>query len=280
MKSIELFDETLDINSTENYELALQSGPDGFAFCLLDTLRNKFVLIRAYEPDENKYFNAENISEFILKDDFLTRKYRKTAIVVPSSRFTVVPAPLFDPAKKDEYFKFNHKSENDQVIFSNRNSDPDIVVVYAVPASFNEVISSSYPGIHPCVHIIPLLDNISRARKSAHGRHIHVHVERDYFNLLIFQSNDLKFCNTFQHRNISDILYFVLNVFNKLGIKQDETIYFSGLTEKQAGLSSEFSIYVRNVKFAEPSGNFTFSYVFNDIELHRYLNLFSVFNCV
>ncbi|HLN56533.1 MAG TPA: DUF3822 family protein [Bacteroidales bacterium] len=280
MKSIELFDETLDINSTENYELALQAGPDGFGFCLLDTLRNKFVLIRAYEPEESKYFNSENISEFISKDDFLTRKYRKTAIVVPSSRFTVVPAPLFDPAKKDEYFKFNHKWENDLVILSNRNNDPDIVVVYAITEPFHDVIRRFYPGVHPCVHIIPLFDNISRERRSAHGRYIHIHVERDYFNLIIFQSNDLKFCNTFHYRNISDILYFVLNVFNKLEIKQDETIHFSGMTEKYDDLSSNFSIYVRNIKFAEPSGNFTFSYVFNDIELHRYLNLFSVFNCV
>ena len=36
MPFLELFDETLDINSTENYELSVQVSPDGLSFCLLD----------------------------------------------------------------------------------------------------------------------------------------------------------------------------------------------------------------------------------------------------
>src|SRR5450759_1615047 len=96
MPFLELFDETLDINSTDNYELSVQVSPNGFAFCLLDTLRNKFVLIRAFEPEENKYFIADKINELISKDDFLTKRYKKVNIVMPSPKFTIVPAPLFD----------------------------------------------------------------------------------------------------------------------------------------------------------------------------------------
>ncbi len=280
MKSIELFDETLDINTTENYELAIQAGPDGFSFCLLDTLRNKFVLIRSFEPDENKYFTGDNIKDIIIKDDFLPGKYRNVRIVLPSSRFTTIPAPLYDPAKKDEYFNFNHRPGTDELILSNKNTDPDLYIVYSVSRSVHDVISSFWPAVHPCVHIITLLNQISRERRKTHGNYIHLHVERDFFNLIIFRGNDLKFCNTFRYRNISDILYFVMNVFHKLDIKQEETIHLSGHTEKYDDLSSGFSVYIRTLKYAEPGGNFNFSYVFNEIELHRYLNLFTILNCV
>ncbi len=279
MKSLELFDETLDINATENYELGIQAGPDSFVFCLLDTLRNKFVLIRANEPDENKYYNSENIKEFISSDDFLSRKYKKTRIIFPAPRFTTVPAPLFDPAKKDEYFRFNHKHESGEIILSNRNPDPELFVIYAVQQTFHSVISRFFPGIHPFIHIMSLLNHIAREKRSVHGNYIHVHIERDYFNLIIFQSGDLKFCNTFRHRNISDIMYFVLNVFDKLGIKPENAIHLSGLAEEYDDLTSNLQVYINSVRFSQPGGNFTFSYVFNDIELHRYLNLFNVFNC-
>jgi hypothetical protein len=277
--NIELFDETLDINSTENYELSIQVSPDGFSFCLLDTIRNKFVLIRAFEPEENKYFNSDKINELLSKDEFLTKRYKKVNIVMPSKKFTLIPAPLFDPAKKDEYFKFNHIKEDGNMIVANRISDPDAYLVFSVPKPVNDLINSFYPGVNTYHHIKPLFDHISHSRKSANGNCIHIHIEREFFNLIIFNNNLLKFCNTFNYRNISDILYFVLNVFKNLDIKQEETIYFSGLTEKYDDLSSNFSIYVRNIKFAEPSGNFTFSYVFNDMDLHRFLNLFSVVNC-
>ncbi len=98
----------------------------------------------------------------------------------------------------------------------------------------------------------------------------------NFSTLLVFNHNLMKFCNSYKYRNITDILYFALNVFRNLGINQEETIHLSGLTEKYDDLSSNFSIYIRNIKFAEPAGNFTFSYVFNDTALHRFLNLFSV----
>jgi len=279
MPFLELFDETLDINSTENYELSIQLSPDGLSYCLLDTIRSKFVLIRSFEADENKYYSAEKINELLSNDDFLTKRYKKINIVMPSSKFTLVPAVLFDPGKKDEYFSFNHTNKDSNIIIANKLTDPETFIIFSVFQPFNDIINSYYPGIHPYHHIKPLLNHISHNRKSTSGHYVHIHIEREFFNLVIFNNNVLSFCNSFDYRNISDILYFVLNVFKKLDIKQEGTLYFSGLTEKYDDLSSNFSIYVRNIKFSEPSGSFTFSYVFNDVELHRFLNLFSVVNC-
>ncbi len=280
MPFLELFDETLDINSTENYELSLQVSPDGLSFCLLDTIRDKFVLLRSFEPDENKYFNPDKIHELLSKDDFLTRNYKKTNAVLPSPKFTLVPSQLYDPGKKDDYFTFNHNKEDGKNILTNKISDPDSYLIYSQSSQIIDIISQFYPGVLPLHHMKPLFNYISWNRKNVAENYIHLHIEREYFNLIIFNSNLLKFCNTYTYRNISDILYFVLNVFKKLDIKQEETIWLSGLTAKFDDLSSNLSIYIRNIKFAEPSGNFTFSYVFNETDLHRYLNLFSLSNCV
>jgi hypothetical protein len=279
MPFLELFDETLDINSTENYELSVQASPDGFSFCLLDTIRNKFVLIRSFEPEDNKYFNADKIKELLSKDDFLTKHYKKINIVMPSPKFTLIPAPLFDPGKKDEYFTFNHIKEEGNMIIVNKINDPDTYLVFSISKTIYDLLNGFYPGVHPYHQLKPLFDHISHIRKSVNGNYIQIHVEREFFNLIIFNNNLLKFCNSFNYRNLNDILYFVLNAFKKLDIKQEETIYFSGLTEKYDDLSSNFSMYIRNIKFAGPSGNFTFSYVFNDTDLHRFINLFSVVNC-
>jgi len=279
MPFLELFDETLDINSTENYELSVQISTQGLSFCILDSIRNKYVLIRSFESEENKYFNTDKLIDIISKDDFLTKHYKKVYFVMPSPKFTLVPAPLYDPGKKNEYFTFNHNLEEGNIVQVNKVSDPDAFLVFSESKAIIDLMTNFYPGVLPCHHIKLLLDHTSLCRKSSNGNYIHIHIERDFFNLIIFKNNILEFCNSFNYRNISDILYYVLNVFKKLDIKQEETINFSGLTEKYDDLSSAFSLYIRNIKFAEPFGNFTFSYVFNDTELHRFLNLFSVANC-
>jgi hypothetical protein len=279
MPFLELFDETLDINSTENYELALQVSPDNLTYCLLDTIRNKFVLLRSFEPDENKYLNPEMISGLIDKDDFLTKRFKKVSIIVPSSKFTLVPTALFDPGKKDEYFAFNHTPDEGRSIFTNKINDPDTYLLFSESNQVIALLNSFYPGIHPNHHIKSLFNYIAHCRKSVTGNYIHLHIEREYFNLIIFHSNQLTFCNTYTYRNISDILYFILNVFKKLNINQEETVHLSGLTEKYDDLTSNLSIYIRKLVFSEPSGNFTFSYVFNETNLHRFLNLFNIINC-
>ena len=279
MPFLELFDETLDINSTENYELCIQVSTDGLSYCILDSIRNKFILIRSYGAEDNKFFNVDKISELIRNDDFLSRRYKKINCVMPASKFTLVPAPLYDPGKKSEYFSFNHNLEEDHVVMVDKASAPDAFLIFSVSKPICDLINSVFQGIHVHHHIKLLLDHTSSTRKSMNGKYIHVHVERDFFNLIAFNNDELKFCNSFAYRNISDILYYVLNAFKNLDIKQEETIHFSGMTEKYDDLSSGFSIYIRNVKFAEPSGNFTFSYVFNDMELHRFINLFTLANC-
>jgi hypothetical protein len=279
MPFLELFDETLDINSTENYELSVQAGPDALSFCLLDTIRNKYVLLRSFEAEEKISLTASRIDELIIKDDFLTKKYRRINIVMPTRKFTLIPAQLFDPGKKDEYFSFNHVPDDGNIILSNKINDPDAFIIFSVLKQIYEVLSGRFPGVLPYHHTKPLLNHIAHCRKSVNGNYIHIHVEKEFFNLVIFNNNILKFCNSFNYRNINDILYYVLNTFKNLEIKQEETIYLSGETEKYDDLTSVFSTYIRNLKFNEPSGNFTFSYVFNETVLHHYLNLFTVVNC-
>jgi hypothetical protein len=64
-----------------------------------------------------------------------------------------------------------------------------------------------------------------------------------------------------------------------MNIKQEETIILSGQTDRFDDLSSSLSMFIRNIRYASLSGNSTFSYVFNDIPFHRYINLFSAANC-
>jgi hypothetical protein len=280
MPFLELFDETLDINSTENYELSVQMSRDGFAFTILDTLRNKYILLRSHEPDDNKYLSPDRLDEIISKDDFLTKHYKKVNIIIPSQRFTLIPAPLYDPGRKEEYFVFNHVKEESELVLVNKIAEPDAFIIFSVTKPLSDLSSKYYPAVHPLHHTRPLINQLVHYCRSASGYYIHIHVEREFFNLFIFNNSTLKFSNTFNYRNISDILYFALNVFKNMGIKNEETVHFSGLTEKFDDLYSNFAMYIKDLKFTGPAGSFTFSYVFNDIEFHRFINLFTAAICV
>jgi hypothetical protein len=279
MPFLELSDETLDINSSENYMLSLEVSAGGLSFCLFDTLRNKFIMIRHYEPEEDKKFTSEELTEIIKSDDYLRKRYRKINVITPSPKFTLVPAPLYDTGKMEEYYNFNHLRDENSVILANKLVVPDAFVIFSLSEPLAGLINNAFPENQLIIHLKPLLRNITFWDKTLIGKYIHVHVEKDFFNLVIFDHNILKLCNCFIYKSSKDILYHVMNVFRQMDIKQEETVHFSGNIEKYPELIPDFSEYVRRVKFAGPFGNFTFSYVFNEATLHRFLNLFSVVNC-
>ncbi len=278
MPFLELFDETLDINATENYELSVQVSPDDLSFCILDTLRNKFVLLRSYEPEENSRFDPYRLNEIFKKDDFLIRPFRKTNVITPTSRSTLVPAPLFDNSRKEDFLAFNQNFPEKERILTNKHRYPDIYTIFSLPEGTADLLNSTFPRcviMHP---LKPLFQYINFNKRSA-GNYIHIHFEKEYLSMVIFDPDELTFCNTFYYKSLSDIEYYILYVLRRLNIRQNEAVYLSGRTKRDQEVLREMSGYLSNLRFALPQGNYTFSYVLDETELHRYLVLFSAVNC-
>ena len=278
MPFLELYDETLDINSTENYELSVQISSDDISFCLLDTLRNKFVMLRSYEPEDNSRFDPYRLNEIIRKDDFLPRKFRKTNIITPTQRSTLVPGPLFEDSRKEDYLDFNQKKADRERVMISKIKNSDIYAIFSLQEGFADLLKGLFPEGNIMHSLKPLFQYVHFNRRSS-GNNIHIHFEKDYLDTVIFDPNELKFCNTFNFKSMSDIEYFVLYVLKKMNVRQDETIYLSGRTQEKEELRHAFSKYLTDVRFALPQGNYTFSYVLSEAELHRFLLLFSAVNC-
>jgi len=84
---LELLDETLDINATDNYDLTLELAEDGVSLAVLDLLRGKYVMLRHYPREVPADGSIRPLGEIIENDDFLRRHYRKS---VHHSPFTTL----------------------------------------------------------------------------------------------------------------------------------------------------------------------------------------------
>jgi hypothetical protein len=279
MPFLELFDETLDINATGNYDLSVQVSFDRVSFCILDTIRKKFVLIREFEPEIPNFQNRDKISDFISMDDFLLRRYRRVHIITPSPKFTLVPAPLYDQSRMEDYYCFNHVREDGTIICSDKITNPDSYIIYSVPEQLSSIIDKFFENCQRMHHLKPFLTHISDNKKGVHENHIHLHIEKEFFNIVVFGNYTLKLCNSYNYKSGSDILYYLLSVFRILNLRHDETLYLSGLTKPGDDISLLLSGYLKNVKYSVASNKCSFSYVFNESGLHRYLNLFSSLTC-
>jgi hypothetical protein len=275
----ELFDETLDINATDNYDLMVEISDNGLAYTVLDLLRGKYVLLRHYLPVAGGEENTLTLQEVIIGDDFLKRHYRKVYIITPSLASTLVPNPLYDNTLKDEYYRFNIPSDGNEIIYSNSLTAPAATVIFSADTVINELITSRWQGVTPWHHIKTLLQHSFTASRSSEEKYIHLHVEKGFITIIILIDRDLSFCNSFRCSTPSDISYYLFNILDNMGIKNHESIYISGAIEPYGELHLSLLEFTHAVHFAKPLVKQGFSYVFNDAHLHRYLNLFTAASC-
>ncbi|MBE0673219.1 MAG: DUF3822 family protein [Bacteroidales bacterium] len=276
----ELFDETLDINSTANYILSIQANLDGFYFVVTDTLRNKHVLFRAYEPDDDQRFTAAKIESICRDDDFLTRTYSATYLSIPSPGSTLVPSSLYDPSGRDDYFKLNITPAENEVIKVNKLRYPDAYLIFSVDGELSSLLASIFPGCEPMHHLKPLLHHLLTTRESQTENVLHLHVEKDFINVIHIAESSVKLCNTFTYKSISDLMYYVLYIARKAGLSSPAPLFVTGATVRFDEIWTGLSEYISQIRYSRPSGKTLFSYVFNEEIQHRHLNLFNLANCV
>ncbi|TFH34275.1 MAG: DUF3822 family protein [Bacteroidia bacterium] len=280
MHERELFDETLDINSTNNYEISIQVSLNGFSFCLLDILRNRFVMLREYRLNGRPGEICNQVMDILNSDEFIGKQYRHYRVIFAFMQTTMVPAGLYDPALKDNYFTINYPLAEGHVVSNNHIDEPDAFLLFDVRKELLDLLVTAFPEASLSHQARPLLHGAFYRARSHKDRYIQVNIEDTYFNLVIIKDRNLEFFNTFRHRNSSDILYYLMHTFEQLGITSDEMVRVSGNIELNDDLHISLSRYIRHVRFAEPVGQYQVSYIFDAVGTHRYINLFNIASCV
>ena len=194
-------------------------------------------------------------------------------------RSTIIPASLYDPAIKDEYFMLNHKLSEEYIVSNNKLNDPDSYIIFDVRKDIFDLVCKRFPEASLSHQVRPLIHSAFIQMTGSDKRYIQVNIEDTYFNLFIINKGKLEFFNSFKFRNNADILYYLLNSFNRFDIGIDEPVYLSGKILKFDDLYNQLLKYIKTLKFTEPEGAFSMSYVFDALGTHQYLNLFNIVTC-
>ncbi len=276
---LELIDETLNINATDNYDLTLELSEEGVSFAVLDLLRDKYVMLRHYPHDDESVTTGRRFAEIIEADDFLMRRYRKVFIIAPSLNATLIPAAVYENGLREDYFRFNFSTADCGVIVSNSLPFPDAVVLFSPSREVTESIPARWREISPWHHTKPLLSHVSTVCRTNDGCYVHIHFEKDFVTVITAEKRNLTFCNSFATSSPQDGAYYLFSVMDRNGIRHDETIFVSGTVEPYGEAHIALLSFAHNVRFASPVIRQSFSYVMNEVQLHRWLNLFTAASC-
>jgi hypothetical protein len=271
-------DEGFDLRNISNYHLLIQIGKDSQINTVLDKITNKFIAFEYYSFSGT--FNQEALPDFFdvtLKESrIIDQKYSHVTCLIVNNLSSIVPAALYEEARKKTYLEFNAQLQGDEIVLTDELKNLNAKNIFAVPQNLKNKLDSLFKNITYHHFSSGLIENILAQNKNQSKKRLMVHVQPTHFEVILVEGKNLLFYNTFQYHSPEDFIYYLLFVCEQLQLNPENIeTFFVGEIERNSAIFVLTQKYIRNLKFGERKDDFDFSYQLQTFPKHYY---FSIFN--
>ncbi len=259
-------------------KLSVRIASTTFEIAVLDTSRSTIVAFESWRFDNNDDpGNFADSLEKIRSDSFsLGRHYNKANVIIDSAVYTLIPAELFKEEEAEKYIEFNHSLASKEAVHFDSIESIAVKNVYQVPLSVEKVCRQWFTDLkfqNTCTILIN-----SRLKIKSTPETVFVYFSGNRFDVIVADNGRLKFCNSFTFSSAQDIIYYILNVYQKLGMDTSATpIMLAGeITKESSGYETIYR-YIRNVSFAQRPDNIQLCEALKEMPEQMYFDLFSNF---
>lgn len=280
---LDIVDESLNENRAHTCALTIQISAENLALAVLDIQESRYLAARVYRYPY--HFNPDDFRQWL--EDIVTSgiaswHYQTVRIFLANLDYTLIPGPLFNPSRKEDYLHFNlsdHRSDN--VIFYDRLAGLDAFTVFAVPRWLKDKIDEVFTPV-PIHHAVSsFIESILSHYKYLSRNHtLFINIQPGFFDMLILHEHDVIFCNSFHFVNPDDALYYVMFVLEQLKLTPDQMeLYVMGEMGKHAQVIERLASYLPRLELVARNESFRYSHTFEGIPGHYLYNLLSAAGC-
>lgn len=274
MHNYKLADETLNINLSSSYKITIQAGLNGFSFCIVDSLRNKYLML---EHSSNIDKTLEEYFRLFLKENkYINAAVKQIRYLVTSHKNTLVPASLYDEQKKESFLQFNHELSTGENIHASYIKNIDAYNVFAVSKAIENLCVNHKQDIKIAHFTDSLIaKTLINSKRKMRVPVISLYCLPQRLFAIVHSEGELLLYNSFEYKTDNDFIYFIMYLIEMLKLKPDETeIVFSGFIEKNASVMQRLKKFLKHIKYDSPDEKFQYSYTFNVLPQHKFSNLF------
>lgn len=182
-----------------------------------------------------------------------------------------------------DYLRFNAKLdlENEIILYSILPKS-ETVTIFAVPKKTKEWLDSVYATNAPVYthQSGALIEGTLKLSKNQKDTALYIYVDRFKLHVLSVQKNKLYYYNQFSIQNFSDYVKYIMLVLKLLGLNQKNSqVLMWGYIGKNSPHYHEFYRYINNVTYGGRPDFLAFGYMFDEIQDHHFLDLYSIYLC-
>jgi hypothetical protein len=275
-------DDRFEEENIHEYSLLLNVGPRDVQVGVVDDTEKRLLYLEDYvlpsvSSSDDLIYTLEQLFDYhaFIRAGF----WKRIKIALKNQKLVQVPQALFDESATREYLKLNAQpsAKEDTAFIAMEKSEA--VTVFAIQKELKAWVEQQYPQkqftlLHQSA---ALIEGIVRLAEKRTDNPLYLYVDRFKLHILSVNQGKLIYYNQFTILSFQDYIRYILLVMKTLNMDQQTgKVVMWGYIGKNSPHYHEFYKYIQNVTFGERPETLKFGYMFDEVQDHHFIDLYSV----
>ncbi|NBC09031.1 MAG: DUF3822 family protein [Bacteroidetes bacterium] len=271
----DIVEKGFDASKTKTYELSILVGMGSFDYMVHDA-QQRVLLWRSRALSAS---NEEEYGKAVEQDRVLRQPFRNIRVGWSSTKQTLVPNRLYNPAEQAVYLEQSVDIDAEEKTRAEEVPAMGMHHIYAVKEPDLKALQSHFPGSRHFHLGTALLHEQQRLMANMDTACVFIHLRGPHLWVSAFDKSILRFFNSFSYKSTKDFVYFVLLGFDEAGLKPSGVpTLLSGAIVENSEIYQQLSRYLPDMAFAPRSAYYRFDGLLKQQPAHFYFDLLSLSN--
>lgn len=275
-------DDRFEEDNIHEYSLLLNVGPRDVQVGVVDGNENRLLYLEDYvlpsvSSSDDLIYTLEQLFDYhaFIRAGF----WKRIKIALKNQKLVQVPQALFDESAVQEYLKLNAQpSAQEETAFIPMEKS-EAVTVFAIQKELKTWVEQKYPQkqftlLHQSA---ALIEGVMRVAEKRTDNPLYLYVDRFKLHIISVNQGKLVYYNQFTILSFQDYIRYIMLVMKTLNMdQQTSNVVMWGYIGKNSPHYHEFYKYIQNVTFGERPDNLKFGYMFDEVQDHHFIDLYSV----
>ncbi|MBQ8656049.1 MAG: DUF3822 family protein [Prevotella sp.] len=199
---------------------------------------------------------AANLREALRTAELLQHTYQRVMVMV-NAQPLMVPVDLYDETQKELLYRHSFPSQQPDVVMASVVPDLNCVALYPINRDLKQVIDEHFTDVRYLCAASPVWRYLYRRSFTGVRSKLYGYFHDQQLDIFSYHQNRFKFCNTFSAAHMQDSVYYLLYVWQQLGLRQEhDELHIVGDIPEREEMMTLLSRYLKRAYIINPSGDF------------------------
>lgn len=240
-----------------NKSLSIRVCSNGLSFCTYEPGSEVPFVYKEWTMNHTVSL-AANLKEALLKEPLLQEEYQRVNVLVTTPRFTTVPVAAFDKDHVENFYRCAFPKDGPCRVSYNVLRRSGIAIIFGLDKIVYQLILDDFPRARFYASSSTLIEFFAERSLFGSGKKMFVYVHEKEMTVYVFDQGRMVFVNTFKAWLVTDMQFYVLNVWKELGMSQiDDTLLVVGDKEERCkDFADKIGYFLQNVTIIDRSEDF------------------------